>query len=132
MKYFQAFIAGMVLPSIILPIFLYLAITQGKPQILTIPFLHLIPVIWGIRELYSQHTQDTGQEFLSDAVDHAYYLTAGQPWLVNALAYQTCYRDAKDPAQPITKKMIDGAKEALIKRRDTHIDSLRACSKSFK
>ncbi len=77
-----------------------------------------------IRDLYNQHTQDTGQEFLPDAIEHAYYLTAGQPWLINALAYQTCYRDVKDPIKPITKEMIDGAKEALIKRRDTHIDSL--------
>ena len=48
MKYFRAFIAGLVLPSIILPIFLCIALAAGKSQILTIPFLHFIPVIWGI------------------------------------------------------------------------------------
>lgn len=77
-----------------------------------------------IQELYEQHTQETGQKFTPEAVEYVFYLTAGQPWLVNALAYQACYRDVKDALQTITKEDIDRAKEALIKRRDTHIDSL--------
>ncbi len=71
-----------------------------------------------------QHTQETGQQFLPDAIEHAHYLSAGQPWLVNALAYHACYEDVKDPRQPITKAAIERAKEALIKQRKTHIDSL--------
>ncbi|MBT2229852.1 hypothetical protein [Nonomuraea sp. NEAU-A123] len=39
-----------------------------------------------IAELYDQHTQATGQEFTKDAVEWAFELTQGQPWLVNALA----------------------------------------------
>ena len=38
--------------------------------------------------MYQQHTADTGQVFLSEAVDRAFYWTQGQPWLVNALAWQ--------------------------------------------
>ena len=77
-----------------------------------------------IRDLYAQHTLETGQIFLPEAVEHVYYLTAGQPWLVNALAYQVCYRDLKQSSESISKDIIDRAKEVLIKRRDTHLDSL--------
>ena len=77
-----------------------------------------------IKTLYKQHSEETGQLFLPEAIEHVYYLSAGQPWLVNALAYQACYRDVTDTRQAITKETIERAKEALIKRRDTHLDSL--------
>lgn len=73
---------------------------------------------------YAQHTDETGQIFAPEAVEYAHYLSKGQPWLVNALAYQACYREVNDSSQPITKEIIERAKDALIKRRDTHIDSL--------
>ncbi|MEV1244866.1 hypothetical protein [Nonomuraea sp. NPDC049750] len=44
-----------------------------------------------VAELYDQHTQATGQEFTKDAVDRVFYLTQGQPWLVNALAYEATF-----------------------------------------
>ncbi len=77
-----------------------------------------------VRELYLQHTAATGQKFDDDAIAYAFEVTQGQPWLVNALAYQACFRDVKDPSQPITKDSIERAKEELIKRRDTHLDVL--------
>lgn len=77
-----------------------------------------------IKELYQQHTDETGQHFSDEAIAYVYELSAGQPWLVNALAYQACYRDVKDPSVAISKEAIAQAKEALIRRRDTHIDSL--------
>ncbi|MDR1872183.1 MAG: ATP-binding protein, partial [Deltaproteobacteria bacterium] len=39
-----------------------------------------------IKDLYGQHTEATGQVFLDEAVQRAYYWSEGQPWLVNALA----------------------------------------------
>lgn len=48
MNHLRAFIAGIVLPSIVLPLLLCLALTIGKPQILSLPFLHFIPLIWGV------------------------------------------------------------------------------------
>lgn len=39
-----------------------------------------------VEGLYAQHTADTGQVFAPEAVDLAFQLTCGQPWLVNALA----------------------------------------------
>lgn len=77
-----------------------------------------------VRDLYEQHTADTGQKFTDEAIEHAFYLTQGQPWLVNALAYEACFVDVKDRSQSITKEVIERAKETLIKRRDTHIDVL--------
>ena len=56
-----------------------------------------------VKDLYQQHTQDSGQIFLPEAVEYAYDLSVGQPWLVNALAYQACYEDAKNPSVTITR-----------------------------
>jgi hypothetical protein len=39
-----------------------------------------------VAALYTQHTEATGQRFTPDAIAHAYELTQGQPWLVNAIA----------------------------------------------
>jgi hypothetical protein len=77
-----------------------------------------------VRTLYLQHTQETGQQFTGEAIEYAYYLTQGQPWLVNALAYQACFRDVQDRSITVTKEIIDSAKEQLILRRDTHLDAL--------
>lgn len=77
-----------------------------------------------VRMLYAQHTQETNQKFTDEAIEYAFYLTQGQPWLVNALAYQACFVDVTDRSQPITKNILECAKETLILRRDTHIDQL--------
>ncbi len=77
-----------------------------------------------VRTLYGQHTKETGQIFTEKAVEYAYEQTRGQPWLVNALAYQACFRDVKDRLIPITKEVMERAREALIKRCDTHMDAL--------
>lgn len=60
-----------------------------KADSLTLPNFSLAQV----RNLYLQHSTDTGQHFTDEAIEYAFYLTQGQPWLVNALAYQACFRD---------------------------------------
>ncbi|MBI2928277.1 MAG: ATP-binding protein [Verrucomicrobia bacterium] len=79
-----------------------------------------------IAELYGQHTQATGQVFTEEAQAEAWRLTRGQPWLVNALAYEACFRmsEGKDRARPITGEVFRQAAENLILRRDTHLDQL--------
>ncbi|WP_437995650.1 ATP-binding protein [Sorangium sp. So ce185] len=77
-----------------------------------------------VAALVAQHTAETGQGFQSSAVDRAFELTQGQPWLVNALARQLVDVLVKDRAQPITAADVDRAKEILIERQDTHLDSL--------
>ncbi len=79
-----------------------------------------------IFDLYGQHTEATGQAFTDDAINLAFDLTSGQPWLVNALAYETCFENplGKDRSHTITADMIVAAKESLIIRRVTHLDQL--------
>jgi len=79
-----------------------------------------------IRALLQQHTDETGQVFQEDALALFWALTRGQPWLVNALAYQVCFRNKanRDRSRSITRAMLDEAREALILRRDTHLDQL--------
>jgi hypothetical protein len=76
--------------------------------------------------LLAQHTKETGQAFTPDAVSCIWHLSQGQPWLVNALAYEACFemKDGRDRTRPIDKAMVDQAKENLILRRETHLDQL--------
>lgn len=77
-----------------------------------------------VGELYAQHSADSGQAFTAGAVDRAFELTRGQPWLINALARQIVEKDVTDRQIAITGEHVEKAKEALILRRDTHLDSL--------
>jgi hypothetical protein len=79
-----------------------------------------------VKALYQQHTEATGQAFTEEALNLAFDLTNGQPWLVNALAYEACFKNplGRDRSQTITAEMIVAAKEALILRRVTHLDQL--------
>lgn len=77
-----------------------------------------------VGELYAQHTAATGQRFDEGAVARAHALTEGQPWLVNALARQCVEVLVTDRATAITADDIDRAKEILLQRQDTHLDSL--------
>jgi hypothetical protein len=77
-----------------------------------------------VRALYQQHTDETGQAWSDEAVARVYELTQGQPWLVNALARQIIERDVADRSLAVTPAHVEAAKETLILRRDTHLDSL--------
>jgi hypothetical protein len=77
-----------------------------------------------VASLYQQHTQLTGQVFGPQAVDRAYDLTQGQPWLVNSLAKVIVEELEPDPKVAITVDHMNTAKEILIQRQETHLDSL--------
>ncbi len=79
-----------------------------------------------VTTLYRQHTAETGQAFLPETLARVWELTRGQPWLVNALAYETCFKlkAGRDRTQPISAELIEQAKENLIQRRETHLDQL--------
>ena len=78
------------------------------------------------RSLLGQHARETGQAFSASALSEVWELTRGQPWLVNALAYEACFEDkaGRDRSRPITLEAIREARERLILRRDTHLDQL--------
>ncbi len=79
-----------------------------------------------IRTLTAQHTAQTGQPFTEEALQLIWERTAGQPWLVNALCYDACfrYKPGRDRGRPITAAAVLEAQERLILRRDTHVDDL--------
>jgi hypothetical protein len=77
-----------------------------------------------VAELYGQHTADTGQTFTESAIDYAFELTQGQPWLVNALAKEVVEELVTDRQTAITAEHLRIAKETLIRRKDTHLESL--------
>ena len=79
-----------------------------------------------VHTLLAQHTEETGQVFTSEALDAIWTQTQGQPWLVNALADETCFRDGADATwdRPITANAVRQAQEQLILRRETHLDQL--------
>ena len=57
---------------------------------------------------------------------NAFELSAGQPWLVNALAREVVDKMKVPATEPITFAHLDEAKERLILARATHLDSLLA------
>ena len=77
-----------------------------------------------VAELYDQHTQGTGQPFSPEATAFAFELTRGQPWLTNALARLLVEDLVTDRTETIQRADVEVAKEILIRRRDTHLDSL--------
>ena len=78
------------------------------------------------RALLGQHTAETGQAFLPDAQEAVWTQTCGQPWLVNALAYEACFKNraGRDRSRPISGDDILAAGKELIRRRDTHLHQL--------
>ncbi|MBO0802698.1 MAG: ATP-binding protein [Nocardiopsaceae bacterium] len=79
-----------------------------------------------VTALYRQHTEETGQEFTPEAIGRAYDYSQGQPWLVNALAYEITRRMEIQPPEPITADHVDTAKERLVLSGAVHLDSLSA------
>jgi AAA-like domain len=79
-----------------------------------------------VHTLYAQHTAATGQVFEPEALSLAWAYTHGQPWLVNALAYECTHRmkPMRDRALPVTGEVMRQAKENLILSRATHLDAL--------
>ena len=78
-----------------------------------------------VRELYAEHTAATGQPFAPDALKAVMSWTDGQPWLVNAIGRE-CVEEIHGfrYEETITADDVETAKETIIRRRDTHVDSL--------
>ena len=76
--------------------------------------------------LLMQHTAETGQAFDQAALDAVWTQTRGQPWLVNALAAETCFENkaGRDRSRPVTTDAVSAAREQLILRRATHLKHL--------
>ncbi len=79
-----------------------------------------------VEALLAQHTEATGQAFAAEARAAIWEWTQGQPWLVNALAYEACFKNkaGRDRSRPVAAAAIHDAHEQLILRRETHLDQL--------
>ena len=56
-----------------------------------------------VGRLLEQHTAETGQAFLPEALQRVWTQTCGQPWLVNALCDRTCFRQDGAGNGPVTE-----------------------------
>ena len=79
-----------------------------------------------VRALLGQHTTETGQAFTEDALAAVWDQSRGQPWLVNALAYEACFRNKanRDRSRTIDGEVVMDAREALVLGRQTHLHQL--------
>ena len=79
-----------------------------------------------MRALLGQHTEETGQAFTEGALAAVWDQSRGQPWLVNALAYQACFENkaGRDRSRAIDGEAVMDAREALVLARQTHLHKL--------
>ncbi len=79
-----------------------------------------------VETLLGQHTVETGQAFTPRAIAAVWEQTRGQPWLVNALAKELCFSAGRlrERSGPVEERDVFDAREALILRRDSHLDQL--------
>ncbi|MCY4200727.1 MAG: AAA-like domain-containing protein [Gammaproteobacteria bacterium] len=79
-----------------------------------------------VRALLAQHSEECGQAFSDEALDLIWSQTRGQPWLVNALAYEACFRSksGRDRNRVIDADAIHAAREQIVVRREAHLDQL--------
>ena len=78
-----------------------------------------------VAALYAQHTEATGQKFTPGVLEKVMEFSGGQPWLVNALARECVEKiHGFRYGEAVTVDDIETAKETIIRRRDTHVDSL--------
>ena len=77
-------------------------------------------------DLLKQHEKETGQIIEQNALESVWKYSQGQPWLVNALGYEICFKmkENRNRKKSITEEMVHQAKENLILRRETHLDQL--------
>jgi len=78
-----------------------------------------------IGELYHQYTAETGRQFAEGAEELVWEQTQGQPWLVNAIAREIALRK-ENPKNIFEADDVSTAIQTIVRRRDTHIDSLMA------
>ena len=79
-----------------------------------------------VEALLGQHTAEFGQEFEPAAIERLFTQTAGQPWLVNALCEEACFKDpqGRDRSHAITENDILAAQEVLLQRQVVHLNRL--------
>jgi len=77
-----------------------------------------------IRQYFSQHTAETGQEFADEVIDRVAHVTNGQPWLVSVLAKNMIENFAPDRRQKILPEHAEAAIQKMLNSRNSNFESL--------
>jgi hypothetical protein len=78
-----------------------------------------------IAKLFSQHTEETGQQITPEALEYVYEQSKGQPWIVNSLFKRATLRILDvESTETVTIAHIREAREQMIQARETHLDAL--------
>ena len=79
-----------------------------------------------VHKLLMEHTIETGQKFEDGISDYIFDQTDGQPWLVNAIAFELTFKmkENRDHSVLITKDMAVIAVNRIIVSRAVHLDQL--------
>jgi len=79
-----------------------------------------------VHKLLMEHTLETGQKFEDSVFDYIFKQTDGQPWLVNAVAFELTFemKENRDHSVVITKDMAKIAVNNIIVSRAVHLDQL--------
>jgi len=76
--------------------------------------------------LLTKYATEANKTVAPEAIDKIWELTKGQPWIVNALAYEICSEmiPRKQNIENIEEKEVNEAAENLIQRRENHLRNL--------
>ncbi len=77
-----------------------------------------------VRDLYTQHTAETNQPFIEEAVKKVYEQTKGQPWLVNRLGTILTVNIKPGTTAPIDEHDVEKAIEILLLEKNDHFANL--------
>ncbi|MEA1911095.1 MAG: AAA-like domain-containing protein, partial [Spirochaetota bacterium] len=79
-----------------------------------------------VTNLLLEHTKETGQVFDDNVAPYIFDETDGQPWLVNAIAFELTFKmkENRDYKVVLTKEMTELARNRVILSRATHLDQL--------
>jgi hypothetical protein len=78
-----------------------------------------------VKKLFTQRTEETGQQITNEALEYVWEQSQGQPWIINSLFERATMRILKrGDYSTVTLKHIEQAREQMILARETHLDSL--------
>ena len=78
-----------------------------------------------IAKLFAQRTAEIGQQITPEALNYAYELSQGQPWIVNSLFGRATMRVLhEDSSETVTVDHLKEARAQMLEARETHLDAL--------
>jgi len=78
-----------------------------------------------VKKLFSQRTEETGQQITDETLEYVWEQSQGQPWIINSLFERATMRILKrGDYSTVTLEHVEQAREQMILARETHLDSL--------